>query len=747
MPLRAHAAVVALFAVLTVLATWPLASAPHRLLLGTVGDSLVWPWNFVWLRRALLELHQSPFFGNFAFQPYPSAYLHHTHTFFYGMLYLLGSFVVDNPFLWRNIFIFMSYVVAGYGTFLLARRLSGDTPGALIAGVAFAFCSSRMIRVTAHMNILSQEWVPLYLYFLVQGWTQNRRRDWLGAALCFVASVWNEYYHGLMIILTTLLFLACVPLLRPAPGRPWRERARASAGPIAVVAVLVLPLAWGLWQTVHRYEIVPFAGAREFFASPLAYLLPSSQHRLLHEWLWPIYNMGGLPGNEGESVLFLGYAAFVLALAGWVTRCRRRSVWQVFLLIATVFYFLLSLGPEWKLGSTPDARFIPLPYHVLSRLPFFADFRVPARFGLMVVLLVAVQAAFGWSALTQGATSGRRVLWAGLVILFIMLEHLHAPYRLYYDARDSDVVPLELTQVVREDPIGGTVLTFPFYHEDWVAHRLQIFHRQPAVTGILARPREFQHSYYDHLDLMGWFESDPTIDWVWRDPTAPQWLRTISEKRAHVRPEEFVEPWTAQEVADFLHLFGIRFLMFPPGELGERLAERLREDVLPIEVTLRERGAALYVLRPQSGRWPLRIDGGRLASNCFFAANFADPVAGSRWMVGPWGMIVFRIDEPADLDLEIAMGYPEHLPAGVQRLRVLLNGREVGEDEAVPVGWSSRRVTLPVERLRPGYNYLRLEVADWRSPKEMELSEDGRPLSLLVASVTFFQSQMNTDKK
>ena len=240
-----HLLVILFFTLLTCLATYPLVTQPQRMVIGTKGDSLVWAWNFSWTRQALLVEHRLPFFGDHTFRPYPLALMHHSHTFFYGFIYCLGSFLYDNPYFWMNIIILCSFVLAGYGTFLLVRELGGPCAGALLAGTIFSFCSLRLERVNAHLNVLSSELIPFYLYFLFRGARTNQARFFIAAGLCFAATTWTEYYNSLFMILFTLLFLILGLPLRLNQGHTLRRRARALAPGLLLALLLLLPLRLG----------------------------------------------------------------------------------------------------------------------------------------------------------------------------------------------------------------------------------------------------------------------------------------------------------------------------------------------------------------------------------------------------------------------------------------------------------------------------------------------------------------------
>lgn len=713
--LRNHALVLLLFALLTCLATWPLVTAPTHMLLGPPGDSLVWGWNFSWTRQALLVEHRIPFFGDFIFRPYPQAMLRHTHTFFYGFIYCLVSFIYENPYFWSNIFLLGSFVLAGYGTFLLARRLTGHTAGALLAGAVYAFCSLRMQRANAHLNILSSELIPFYLYFLLRGARENRARFFIAAALCFIATTWNEYYNSLFLILFTLLFLILTPLLRLNYGYGLRPRLRAVSTAILLAALLLLPYAWGLWRTVATMEILPPEGSDKYYVTLLNYLLPAAGHRLLFPWLWDFYH-NGLPGNEGEATVFFGYCAIFLTLYGLVAIREKTREYKYFL-VCLVFFLFMSFGTTLSLPFFSRAWEIPLPYFYFLKIPFFSDFRVPARFGGMVALCAALLAAFGFQAITRGMASRLKLgaLTAGLIAL-VLLENLFAPYRFHFDPYDPKTIPLWLVEKIRHDPVPGALLNLPVTHEDWPGVWMQTMHHRPIVTGIGARPTAYQMNYYDTMDLRGLFQVN-----------------------AKALP---AGNWTKDEVGRLCYFFDLRFMMIPPSDDASKtdIASLIRRDLLPLEADYRERFAWLGVLKKQGPQFPIVMDCGSVLNNYYFIENFSQPAGGCRWLIGPSGRVAFRLDQPRDLTLRVGLGYPFHIPAGAQRLRITLGGRTLSE-AAVGSGWSEQTCRIPRELLHAGYNFLTFHAALAASPAEKGLNQDTRKLSIMFSRIVLEKSE------
>lgn len=712
---RGHLLVFALFALLTALATWPLVLHPTHIMLGTPGDSLIWPWNYSWTRQALLHEHRIPFFSEHIYRPFPMLMLHHTHTFFYGFLYTLGGFLYENPYFWNNVFIFMSFAVSGYGTFLLARHLTGQTAGALLAGTIYAFCSFRMTRAPWHLTIVSSELIPLYLYFLFRGAREARARHFLAAGLCFAATTWNEYYNGLFLILFTGWFLVLwLPLRLGGDGVPWRRRLAALVPGIVVAAVLLAPFAWGLWRTVTGYAFEADGEAERYSATWLNYLVPAARHRLFEHTLIPFYR-ATFTGNETEATVFFGYLALALiAWGGWAVR--PKSGPYKFFLICFVFYLLLSFGPTLHVELYGFSWQLPLPYRLLQMIPFCGDFRIPARFANMVALCGAVLAAWGYAAATARlqSRSARGVLTA-VLIGWVLLENLFAPFKYTFDALNPACVPVRLLERLKTDPVPGAVLKLPPCYEDWNAIWMQTLHLRPCVTGYVTRLRPCYIPYFENLDLAGWFNLNPNL------PGAQAAAR-----------------WDRERVARLCYFFDLRAVLIPPNTVVEpgsaQLERMLKKELLPIERSYRDGGAWLALLQKQAPHFPIVMDAGSGTDNYYFTLNFTRPQGGSRWMAGKSAQAAFRLDSPRALRMRLELGYPFHIPPGMQRLKVRVGGTVVA-DQPLAKGWSEQTITIPRVLTRAGYNYLDFEAAVSQSPAHAMINQDERELAIMFRKV------------
>ena len=129
------------------------------------------------------------------------------------------------PLLVYNLLFLASFVLAGFGAYLLALHVTGSRPGALLAGIIYAFSPHQFTHLS-QLQLLSIGWLPLMLLFLDRFWEQGRPRDGLLLALTMAAQALSAFYYAFQVVLVVGLFLVYRLVV---PGAPAVGRARPAA--------------------------------------------------------------------------------------------------------------------------------------------------------------------------------------------------------------------------------------------------------------------------------------------------------------------------------------------------------------------------------------------------------------------------------------------------------------------------------------------------------------------------------------
>ncbi|MGD9144329.1 MAG: hypothetical protein PVI80_02100, partial [Anaerolineae bacterium] len=381
---RATVAALLLFVVLSLVLTYPLSlhladAVEDR------QDALLNVWITAWDGHQLLSDPVHLFDANI-FAPYPRTLAYSELLLGNGLLALPLTAVTGNPVLGYNVALLLSFVLSGFGTYLLVLRLTRSPSAGLVAGAIFAFSSYRMTNL-AQAQLLTTQWLPFALLSLHQLLRHPRLRHVATFVLFFCLQALSSFYYAILLALAVLAFLAWELVLgdegirhKGAMGiKDWFVARRKVLLFLLVAAfccaLIILPFALPYFQVQRELGFERTLADNEPFSASLRQYLMVPPGSVLHgRWLpsddTPI--AGGYP----VDALFPGIVA--LALAGWGLVRGRGSIRWFFLLLILAS-FLLSLGPRLYLAPGQAAGLdVALPYAWLYNLvPGFKALRAP----------------------------------------------------------------------------------------------------------------------------------------------------------------------------------------------------------------------------------------------------------------------------------------------------------------------------------------------------------------------------------
>ncbi|MEW6635627.1 MAG: hypothetical protein AB1425_02310 [Actinomycetota bacterium] len=414
-----HALALVLYALLSLIFTYPLVFNMDRV--NGAGDPAVMVWSVAWIQHSLVS--DASLYGANIFYPTDNALAYTDLLLPSALLTAPLYYATNNPLLSFNVLLLLSYALSGYLVYLLARRLlrgrSYALPASLFAGSVYAVCPYRYGHIT-QLNTMTTYWLPLILLFMHRYLEDGHRpRDLIFVGLFFTLNALSGLYYGVFAVLMMAAFYTLWHLLR-------RQRPRAGdllyGIPVfmifgALLALLLLPYIELSGASDHTRSVETVAGgsfvpAAILTSPPESWLLGWTPEAfgITHENRKPVY----------ELTLYPGLAVVVLALYGLGKGPRIPYTSALYALLAFVI-FILSCGPYVPIG---DVR-VHLPYRLLYEfIPGFGNLRVPARMWAIVMLCVALLAAFGLRALMQRLGGRRASLFFAAISLFTALEFL-----------------------------------------------------------------------------------------------------------------------------------------------------------------------------------------------------------------------------------------------------------------------------------------------------------------------------------
>jgi len=173
------------------------------------GDTLVFVWWFSHLRGALLGQHGF-FYSSYIFHPIEGVFLP-SHISFPIAIIALGvplSFLLGDVIAF-NVCVYLSFVLTGYGTYLLVRYVTGKGWASFVAGCIPAFAPIHYASfVQGQLEAMSIQWFPFTILFCfkLKDHPSVKNAVGLGVFTALVALT-SPYYVFVLLVFFVLFFL------------------------------------------------------------------------------------------------------------------------------------------------------------------------------------------------------------------------------------------------------------------------------------------------------------------------------------------------------------------------------------------------------------------------------------------------------------------------------------------------------------------------------------------------------------
>ncbi|HEX7120953.1 MAG TPA: hypothetical protein VF178_01195 [Gemmatimonadaceae bacterium] len=433
-PLTWRAAGVALvvFVLLTVLHTWPLATAPATLSRNDNGDTLLNEWTIAWVQHQVVRDPRNLFDANI-FYPEKNTLAFSEHMFTQAILGLPLRVAGASPVLVFNLLLLAGFALTGWATCLVVYRVTGDWLAGVLSGTLLAFNAYALTHLPHLQSVHLEFLAPALLAFDRAVRRPGVRVALLLAAMVILQALTSNYFM-------VALALALVAAAAVRSGDLWANRQRAFGALLLAAAIVGVALVPFILPYIEMRQAHGLKRALDpqFSATWRDYLTTGS--RLHFEW-WSRQFWGV------RAPLFPGFTAAILALVAVCTGAAWRHPFARMWTAVGILLCLASLGVH-----APWYRW------VYEHLTVFQGIRSPSRLGQFSVAAIAVLAGFGL-AWVRARWRGRRWLpvFAIAVILAANVEALRAPLG-YVNA-----VEIPPVYDVLAEPRRAVVIEFPFF--------------------------------------------------------------------------------------------------------------------------------------------------------------------------------------------------------------------------------------------------------------------------------------------
>jgi len=381
-----------LFAALTVIMAAPWSLHPASRVLLDAPDTHLYIWTLAWDAHAFIT---NPFgiFDSNIYYPLPNTLAYSEN--------LIGSALVAAPIIWltgdamlaMNLVALSATCLSGLGAYLLARKLGIGAPGAVLAGIVFAFAPARFFRMS-QIHLVAMQWIPFSLAYL-HAYFDSKQARHLHLAIGFAVLQVLCGGHGAVFLGVAGAAVVSYRLVRGEPlALVNRIRDVGVTGGLLLVPVAMIVWPYrrvqqemGLRRTLENWTVTP----ESHLASP--------SH--VHQFLLSLFSDVKFH-EQATAYLFPGILPVLLAVAALLvprdkSLQQRHVVFYAVLAVVSVLLFIdgpLALWP-W-VYSWPGMNFI----------------RAPSRFMILTTLCLAVLAGAGferlaarWLPLTQRAAT------------------------------------------------------------------------------------------------------------------------------------------------------------------------------------------------------------------------------------------------------------------------------------------------------------------------------------------------------
>lgn len=770
--------ILALFGVLTLALTWPLVRYLGSRLPGTATwafDESTFVWNIWYFKHALLDLATSPLRSELIWVPLGIDLILYTYNFFnalIGMPLLLAF----SPVVASNVTVLLATFLSALGAYLLALdtlpRARPDLPrghlrlAAALAGIIYAFASNRAIYAAlGHYDMVTTQWLPFYALYFLRALRQPQAKNAALAGLFFAMASYAE-----MIFASFLALLSILLLLASWRGLRKRGKALLYAGLAALIAVVIwspalVPIAREF--TRGNYALEGWGESIKLSADAVGLVSPTDLNPLLRDndatgqaWRAELRAVEEGKGRFGDiNTVFLGWVTLALALIGAFAARRKLAAW---IWTAAVFG-ALALGPLLQVNGRfrfsvdnllPEGVTVPLPFILLHYVPFVSANRAPNRNSVILMLALAVLAAYGVTQLI--AWIGRRgevsspvlpeqrgrgnpapTMLSVVLAALIIVEHLSIPLP------TTDATIPAVYRNIAAEPGDFTIMQLPLGwrnsfgalgSEQTNLQYFQTAHAKAMIGGNISRAPAFKMEYFARIPL----------------------FRALTDLEMHKEVDPETDQAARAQAADLMALYNVRYFITTPPIPGRypyqdtwQRTEQYAKEVLPLDPApvWQADGYTVYRVNQPPVVLPFRLDMGAAGNEPYLGAGWdartdEQPYgATAHWVTGREAELYLPLSAPqaATLRLNIApLSFPG---APAQTVTIAVNGAPVLTNHPLADGWQTVEAAVPAAATTAGANRVRLTFGRADSPRDVFPD----PASRAMIGSTGVQSPVNLE--
>ena len=416
----------------------------------------------------------------------------HEAVFIHPLWHHISRFlsIATNEIMAYNLIVITNLILSFLTMFLLTNYLFKNMMVSFFSSIIYVLCPYQFSRLWQHFSLTFTEWMPLYILSLVK---IHERISLKNVLFCvcsfFLVALFDSYYTFFMLIITVPLFIYLFFQKTEYSKLELLRTYSIIYSLITIIALIIMMpflkiLILSKGQAPSAWSIIrPFDDLFTQSARPLSYFLPAPDHPIFGRFSEQFIGSQMYGTSFTEHVLYLGWVPLILAFVAFKKWLKSRktepkkesSVLGFFIFLALTAWFL-SQPPWWDLFGLKLYMPSFFMYKIVPTL------RAYCRFGIVVMLGVAVLAGFGLKYLLENFKSNRTktvitAIACGLVIFefwnwppFKVIDVSRVPEAYYWlKAQPGDIA-------IAEYPLdtGGANERYKFY---------QTTHQKKIING------------------------------------------------------------------------------------------------------------------------------------------------------------------------------------------------------------------------------------------------------------------------
>jgi hypothetical protein len=440
------------------------------------GDGFQNVWNIWWVNRALTVTHQNPWSTGMIHWPHGVSLLPQTMNVFNGLMAIPFIHILKfNLIQAYNLAMVVSFVMGGVTMFWLIQKWFKVYWVAIIAGIMYTFSSYHFSHGLGHLQLISLEWIPLFILAFWNMVERLRYRDAiLAAGALLLVALCDYYYLVYCVILGAMWLVWC---LYKKQLKINKHNLLVFSTFAAICMITFGPLLVGLMVLNHFDPLLGFHDPVMFSMDIISPFLPGGS------WWWSSLTARHWTrlAYYAEMNVFFGYTLLGLLAVGFYWLVRKVKVnapkWLNFWWIVLIVFGVMSLGPYLSVFGHHFTQ-VPLPYKVLEKvLPTLKISGMPVRWIIMSQIAAIIIGSFVMTKINPKTHKGKIILILGTLLLIVEMRPHPLPL--------TSPAYLPYVDFLKTQPAGALLDNGPVS----APHQLyyQTIHERPIAFGYTTR--------------------------------------------------------------------------------------------------------------------------------------------------------------------------------------------------------------------------------------------------------------------